>query len=74
MLTVVNGPGLIPFAGDITDAFLNYFLVVRVARKADLPSWLVSKMMFNNAVSISVGLVPLVGQYSALHFYYPFSD
>ena len=54
--------GLIPFAGDLTDAFLNYFLVVRVARKADLPNWLVSQMLFNNAVSVGVGLIPVVGE------------
>ncbi|CAL1716056.1 unnamed protein product [Somion occarium] len=53
--------GMIPGAGDAADAALNYFLVVRKARKAELPSWLVRKMLFNNAVSLAVGLVPLAG-------------
>ncbi|KAL0573236.1 hypothetical protein V5O48_008724 [Marasmius crinis-equi] len=53
--------GIIPGAGDVADATLNYVLVVRKARKADLPSWLVSRMLFNNAVSAGVGLVPFAG-------------
>ncbi|KAG8948024.1 hypothetical protein FRC04_010066 [Tulasnella sp. 424] len=53
--------GLIPVAGDVTDAFLNYYLVLRVCRKADLPPWLVRQMLFNNSVSIAVGFVPLAG-------------
>ncbi|PWN20417.1 hypothetical protein BCV69DRAFT_283295 [Microstroma glucosiphilum] len=54
--------GLIPGAGDIADASLNYFLVLKPAKnELDLPSWLVQKMLFNNAVSAGVGLVPLVG-------------
>lgn len=41
--------GLIPGAGDAADASLNYFLVLRPAKKgAQLPSWLVHKMLFNN--------------------------
>ncbi|TFK35592.1 hypothetical protein BDQ12DRAFT_706626 [Crucibulum laeve] len=53
--------GLIPVVGDITDASLNYFLVVRKARQADLPAWLVQRMLFNNAVSAGVGFVPFAG-------------
>ncbi|KAG8907171.1 hypothetical protein FRB99_005143 [Tulasnella sp. 403] len=53
--------GFVPVAGDVTDAALNYFLVLRVARKAELPNWLLSKMLFNNAVSAGVGFVPIVG-------------
>jgi len=53
--------GLVPIAGDVVNAALNYFLVVRKARKADLPDWLVTRMLFNNAVSVGVGLVPIVG-------------
>ena len=47
--------------GDITDASLNYFLVVRKARGADLPQWLIRRMMLNNAVSLAVSFVPFVG-------------
>jgi len=53
--------GLVPFIGDFSDAILNYYLVVRVARKADIPDWLLSKMLTNNAVSVGIGFVPLVG-------------
>ncbi|GMK58941.1 hypothetical protein CspeluHIS016_0603830 [Cutaneotrichosporon spelunceum] len=53
--------GIIPMVGDITDAALNYTLVVRPARKLDLSPAVTSKMLFNNAVSAGVGLVPLVG-------------
>jgi hypothetical protein len=53
--------GLIPVAGDVADALLNYLLVVRKARKADLPDWLVARMLLNNAVSAGVGFVPFVG-------------
>lgn len=53
--------GLIPFAGDFADAFLNYLLVVQKAKKAEIPPWLLRKMLLNNALSASVGFVPLVG-------------
>ncbi|CAE6465448.1 hypothetical protein ACGC1H_002544 [Rhizoctonia solani] len=53
--------GIIPGAGDVADAALNYFLVVRKARQAELPGWLLRKMLANNAVSAGVGLIPLVG-------------
>ncbi|KAK7690994.1 hypothetical protein QCA50_006097 [Cerrena zonata] len=53
--------GIIPGAGDVADAALNYLLVVRKARQAELPDWLIHKMLFNNAVSAAVGFVPLVG-------------
>jgi hypothetical protein len=53
--------GLIPIAGDAADAILNYLLVVRKARQADLPDWLVGRMLLNNAISVGIGLVPFVG-------------
>ncbi|KAF8150915.1 hypothetical protein B0H34DRAFT_631699, partial [Crassisporium funariophilum] len=53
--------GLIPIVGDVTDASLNYLLIVRKARKADLPQWLVNRMLLNNAISTGVGFVPIVG-------------
>ncbi|KAF9532665.1 hypothetical protein CPB83DRAFT_807107 [Crepidotus variabilis] len=52
---------LIPIVGDVTDAALNYRLVVHKARKADIPPWLLKRMLFNNAVSAGVSLVPIVG-------------
>ena len=53
--------GLVPIAGDVANASLNYLLVVRKARKADLPDWLIGRMLFNNAVSAGIGFVPVVG-------------
>lgn len=53
--------GFIPVVGDVTDAALNYFLVVRKAKQAEIPGWLLRKMLFNNAVSAGVGLVPILG-------------
>ncbi|EFI27926.1 hypothetical protein CC1G_14417 [Coprinopsis cinerea okayama7 len=52
---------LVPVVGDAIAALLNYSLVVRKARKADLPPWLLSRMMANNAVSFAVGFIPFVG-------------
>ncbi|EJF64979.1 hypothetical protein DICSQDRAFT_100518 [Dichomitus squalens LYAD-421 SS1] len=53
--------GIIPGAGDAADAALNYLLVVRKAKQAEIPGWLLSKMLVNNAISIGVGVVPIVG-------------
>ncbi|KAF9223934.1 hypothetical protein BS17DRAFT_795963 [Gyrodon lividus] len=53
--------GIIPGAGDIADVTLNYVLVLRKARQADLPAWLVRRMLLNNVVSGLSGLVPVVG-------------
>ncbi|KAJ1307991.1 hypothetical protein OPQ81_002064 [Rhizoctonia solani] len=53
--------GIIPGAGDVADAALNYLLVVRKARQAEIPGWLLRKMLTNNAVSAGVGLIPIVG-------------
>ncbi|KAJ8594693.1 hypothetical protein M405DRAFT_760340 [Rhizopogon salebrosus TDB-379] len=53
--------GIVPAAGDVADAALNYFLVIRKARQAELPSWLVRRMLVNNAVAILSGLVPVAG-------------
>lgn len=53
--------GLIPGAGDAADIALNYFFVVRKARQADLPWWLVRQMLLNNSVSACVGLIPIAG-------------
>ncbi|KAJ3514656.1 hypothetical protein NLJ89_g2251 [Agrocybe chaxingu] len=52
---------LIPIVGDVVDASLNYLLVVRKARKADIPSWLLRRMLFNNAISAAVSIIPIAG-------------
>ncbi|KAH9850356.1 hypothetical protein C2E23DRAFT_782710 [Lenzites betulinus] len=53
--------GIIPGAGDIADASLNYFLVVRKAKQAEIPGWLLRQMLLNNAVSAGVGFIPIAG-------------
>ncbi|KAH9948724.1 hypothetical protein B0H21DRAFT_732820 [Amylocystis lapponica] len=53
--------GVVPGLGDVADAVLNYVLVVRKARQADIPDWLLRRMLMNNAVSIAVGFVPIAG-------------
>ncbi|KAI5118610.1 hypothetical protein M0805_008041 [Coniferiporia weirii] len=53
--------GLVPMAGDATDALLNYFLVVRKAKQADIPNWLLRRMLMNNAATAAIGFVPLIG-------------
>ncbi|KAH8835648.1 hypothetical protein DL96DRAFT_1575061 [Flagelloscypha sp. PMI_526] len=56
-----HNSGIIPGAGDIVDALLNYLLVLRKAKQAELPGWLVRRMLLNNLVSAGVGVVPFVG-------------
>ena len=53
--------GFIPVVGDVVDATLSYVLVVRKAKQAEIPGWLLRRMLFNNAVSAGVGLVPVAG-------------
>jgi Domain of unknown function (DUF4112) len=52
---LLPSPGFIPVVGDVVDASLNYTLVVRKCRQAELPGWLVRKMLLNNAVSAACG-------------------
>jgi hypothetical protein len=52
---------LVPGLGDIVDAGLNYFLVVRKCKQAEIPGWLLSKMLANNAISAAVSFIPLIG-------------
>jgi len=52
---------LIPLVGDIADALLNYRLVVRKAMQAEIPPWLLRKMMFNNTISTGLSLIPIIG-------------
>jgi hypothetical protein len=47
--------------GDFSDIALNYLLVVRLARKAEIPDWLVTKMLLNNGVSAALGFIPVAG-------------
>ena len=47
----------IPIIGDIVVAFLSYYLIIKPAKQADLPSSLVNKMFFNNVVSVALSYV-----------------
>lgn len=47
--------------GDVADALLNYLLVVKPSLRADIPPWLVRRMLMNNAVSAGIGMVPIAG-------------
>jgi hypothetical protein len=60
--------GIIPVVGDAADAILGYFLVIRKARKADIPWWLTQRMIVNLAIASSVGLVPIVGDVALAAF------
>ncbi|KAK6906506.1 hypothetical protein I204_00688 [Kwoniella mangroviensis CBS 8886] len=53
--------GIIPGAGDVVDAGLNYFLIVRPSKKLDIPQSLLSKMLVNNAISAGLGFIPIAG-------------
>ncbi|KAF8327594.1 uncharacterized protein EI90DRAFT_3067341 [Cantharellus anzutake] len=53
--------GLVPVVGDVSDAVLNYSLVIKKAKQAEIPSWLLRRMLLNNVISAGVGFIPLVG-------------
>ncbi|KAG6870199.1 hypothetical protein C0992_000769, partial [Termitomyces sp. T32_za158] len=53
--------GLIPFIGDATNVYLDYRLVVKKARQADIPLWLLNRMLFHILVGAGVGFIPFVG-------------
>jgi hypothetical protein len=53
--------GAIPGAGDVVNAGLNYVLVIRKARQAEIPDWLVRRMLMNMAVAAGIGWVPVAG-------------
>lgn len=47
--------GIIPGAGDVVNALLAHTLVVKPAKKLDLPSDLVHRMVFNNMLATGMG-------------------
>ncbi|KAI6038537.1 hypothetical protein EDC04DRAFT_2693964 [Pisolithus marmoratus] len=53
--------GLVPVVGDSADFVLSYCLVLRKARQAELPGWLVRRMLMNCIISATAGIVPAVG-------------
>jgi len=54
--------GIIPFAGDILDAFMA-IMVLRTCQQVDggLPSSVKAKMMFNIVLDFGIGLTPVIG-------------
>ncbi|KDQ59090.1 hypothetical protein JAAARDRAFT_33820 [Jaapia argillacea MUCL 33604] len=60
--------GIIPGAGDVADASLNYLLVVRKSQKAEIPTWLLRRMLLNNAASALMGFVPVAGDVALAAF------
>jgi hypothetical protein len=50
-----HNKGFIPLLGDIVNVLLNYNLVVKPAKRLDLPSDLIARMQLNNAISAGVG-------------------
>lgn len=60
--------GIVPGAGNAADAALNYLLVVRKAKQANIPDWLLTKMIMNNAVSVAISLVPVAGDVALAMF------
>jgi hypothetical protein len=58
---IITAIGIIPGAGDVANIALAYVLVVRKARHAEIPSWLLRKILLNNAISGAAGLVPFAG-------------
>ncbi|KAF9166010.1 hypothetical protein DFQ26_008856 [Actinomortierella ambigua] len=52
--------GLIPVAGDVVTTAMG-LNVVRTAKQADIPDWLVRKMLLNVAIDFGMGFVPVIG-------------
>lgn len=53
--------GFIPVIGDTADALLSYYLVIKPARNCNLPPLLVQRMLLNQILATSVGLIPIIG-------------
>jgi hypothetical protein len=52
--------GLVPVIGDIVAGGLSLWLI-HEARQLGVPKWLVARMMWNVAVEVGVGAVPVLG-------------
>ena len=52
--------GLVPVVGDFICGGLSLWLV-QEARRMGAPKWLIAKMLWNVAVEVGVGAVPIVG-------------
>ena len=52
--------GLVPGIGDLVCGAFSLWLI-REARRLGAPQWLIAKMVWNVAVEVTIGAVPLVG-------------
>lgn len=52
--------GLVPVVGDLLCGAFSLWLV-REAQQLGAPKWLIAQMLWNVAVEVSVGAVPLIG-------------
>lgn len=52
--------GLVPGIGDVVCGALSLWLI-REAQRIGAPKWLVAKMIWNVAVEVGIGAVPVVG-------------
>ena len=52
--------GLVPGIGDIVAGGISLWLI-REARRLGAPQWLIARMVWNVAVEVTVGAVPIVG-------------
>lgn len=52
--------GLIPGIGDLISGAFSLWLI-REARQLGVPAWLIARMLWNVAVDVSVGAIPVVG-------------
>lgn len=52
--------GLVPGVGDLVAGAISMWLI-REARRLGAPKWLIARMIWNVAVEVGVGAVPIVG-------------
>ena len=52
--------GLVPGIGDLVTGAISVWLI-REARRLGAPAWLIARMIWNVAVDVTVGAVPIVG-------------
>ena len=52
--------GLVPGIGDLVSGAISIWLI-REARRLGVPRWLVARMVWNVAVDVTIGAVPVAG-------------
>ncbi|EKM78047.1 hypothetical protein AGABI1DRAFT_107797 [Agaricus bisporus var. burnettii JB137-S8] len=56
--------GIIPVVGDVANLTLNHVLVIKKAKKADIPPSLLRSMEVHNVISTGMGMIPVIGDIS----------